>query len=172
MAEKERWKPCPIEGYEELYEVSNLGYVRRCAPGGAARVGRVLKGAVIDGYPAVTVWKNRKAVTRKVHVLVATAFLRRRIGQEMVIHRDGDKSRPHADNLKWTTGSEKAMHAIEVLDQNHGEKVGTAVLTNEQVVDIRSRLRAGAGVRALGREYGVSHSTISNIKTGKQWLRD
>jgi hypothetical protein len=53
----------------------------------------------------------------------------------------------------------------------HGVNVqrgASSVLTPEQVDEIRQRGRS-AGVRALAREYGVNHSTISRIVNGLRW---
>lgn len=51
-----------------------------------------------------------------------------------------------------------------------GERQGMAKLTNKQVDEIRTRFAAGEHNRcALGREFGVSNVTITNIVTGSQW---
>lgn len=42
-------------------------------------------------------------------------------------------------------------------------------LTAEQVQSIRAALAEGAGVRALARQYGVDHSAVSRINTGRHW---
>ena len=50
-----------------------------------------------------------------------------------------------------------------------GEEQGAAILTEEQVSDIRSRPKGyGTGVR-LAREFGVSPSLISLVRLGKAW---
>lgn len=53
-----------------------------------------------------------------------------------------------------------------------GEDAGNARLTAAQVAEIRQRKPAGSKFptyRQLGREYGVTGETISNIVRGKNW---
>lgn len=50
-----------------------------------------------------------------------------------------------------------------------GERHGMAKLTVEDVRAILERLAKGERLLPLANEYGVSISTISNIKTGKRW---
>jgi hypothetical protein len=50
-----------------------------------------------------------------------------------------------------------------------GERVNTAKLTAEDVVDIRTWWAEGVSQRELGRQYGVSKGTIAAIVKGKSW---
>ena len=50
------------------------------------------------------------------------------------------------------------------------EKHGRAKLTNEQVKEIRLKHGIGISSRSLGREYGVSKTSILRIINGKGWL--
>jgi len=50
-----------------------------------------------------------------------------------------------------------------------GELARTAILTTQQVLDIRARLDAGETGRSLAKGYGVCPGTISSIKTRKNW---
>jgi hypothetical protein len=45
-----------------------------------------------------------------------------------------------------------------------------SVLSPEQVEAIRLARRSGAGVRALARQYGVNHATVSRIVNGLIWV--
>lgn len=51
----------------------------------------------------------------------------------------------------------------------HGEGSALALLTAEQVAEIRNTPRTEATDRALGERYGVSRSTVTNIRSGKSW---
>lgn len=55
---------------------------------------------------------------------------------------------------------------------NAGERHGLSKLTLAQVKEIRA-LRAGGGLtcKAIGERYGVAHTAISRICTGKRWGR-
>jgi hypothetical protein len=50
-----------------------------------------------------------------------------------------------------------------------GQALALSKLTQEQVIEIRKRRKAGETCRGLAREYGVTYPTISNICTGKRW---
>lgn len=65
---KEFWKD--IEGYEGIYQVSNLGRVKRVT------TGRILKsGKNIGGYLYVNLCKQRVVSNKRIHRLVAQAFI-------------------------------------------------------------------------------------------------
>ena len=96
----ELWQP--IEGYEGLYEVSDQGRVRRVKAAPHTRPGRFLK-PMVDryGYETVGLYLNKKQKWRKVHRLVALAFVHGR--DETVDHIDGNKRNNNASNLRWVS---------------------------------------------------------------------
>ena len=111
----------PVLGYEGLYEVSNFGDVMsldRLVPnsngiGVRCSRGKMLKQRIDDtGYYSVVLCKNGKAKTKRVHVLVCSAFHGPKpIGME-VLHLDGTRTNNRADNLKWGTRSENMKDSI------------------------------------------------------------
>ena len=58
----EEWKS--VTGYEELYEVSNLGRVRNIKTHKL-----VMQSVVVSGYKRVTLYKENKSKTKLVHRL-------------------------------------------------------------------------------------------------------
>lgn len=50
-----------------------------------------------------------------------------------------------------------------------GEAARTAILTEQDVLDIRHRLSAGESGASLAKEFGVTVSAISSIRTRKTW---
>jgi len=51
-----------------------------------------------------------------------------------------------------------------------GERHGMAILTEQQVIEIRAKYTGERGeLTALGKEYGVDYSTISLIVKRKHW---
>lgn len=68
------------------------------------------------------------------------------------------------DNMRDCAAKGRAVHVAVFGTQN-----GQSKLCPEKVIEIRRRHRQGAGLRALGREYGVSCVTIKSAVTGKNW---
>ena len=168
----ERW--LPVVGDEDLYEVSDLGNVRRSSGGRGAIAGRMLKRFTPrDGYPRVDLCRDGSAKRVGVHTLVATAF----IGppptpSHQVNHKNANKSDSRVANLEWVTPRENIRHAVSVGVMDAAFMVGElnagAKLTWAQVAEIRS-LRGQVGARPLAERYGVSRSAIQQVHQGKRW---
>jgi NUMOD4 motif/HNH endonuclease len=112
----EVWKPS--EGFEDRYEVSNLGRVRgldkrvRCAHGKRNMRGRTLSLIVNTcGYLRVAIGRDRKFKTVVVHRLIAMAFVPNHRGVRYVNHKNGIKTDNRSENLEWVTKHEDVLHA-------------------------------------------------------------
>lgn len=68
---------------------------------------------VTGGYLSVMLSPGRKH--KRVHRLVAEAFIPNPHNKPQVNHKDGNKKNNIADNLEWATGEENARHAVNVL---------------------------------------------------------
>lgn len=111
---EEIWKD--IEGYEGLYQVSNLGNIKslrkRIDKGKCHRYfdEKILKPIETNrGYLRVKLCKDRKIKKIRVHRLVAEAFIKR--PELEVNHIDGNKKNNKAENLEWVTQRENKQHA-------------------------------------------------------------
>lgn len=90
------------------YEVSNEGRVRNIV------TGQILKGHDNGhGYETVTLYKDGRAYTKKIHRLVAEAFLESSHDHLEVNHIDGNKTNNRIENLEWCSGSENIQHAYD-----------------------------------------------------------
>ena len=124
----EEWRT--IIGFEGYYEVSNVGSIRRIAPGQAARPHRILKLSLNPhGYLQTSLTRPegiRKTVLP--HKLVAVSFLGKRPPRMEVNHIDGCKVNNRLSNLEYLTPSEHSRHSIR-----SGIRGRTCKLTPEQV---------------------------------------
>jgi hypothetical protein len=171
-----------IYGFEGLYEVSNLGRVRRVGKaarngkgrGGGAVIGRVLTTNVTPhGYVHVQLYRDGKPENRQVHRLVAEAFIGPREPGLEPNHKDGDKTNNAPSNLEWLTRSDNMLHAyatglrkpatVPSGENHHGVK-----LTDDQVRQIRQLFKPRTyGAPRLAREFGVGHFTIYSVVKGR-----
>ena len=104
--EKEIWKD--IEGYENLYKVSNMGRVKslermKWNGRGYQKVPeKILEGYDIgNGYLYVGLYRGGKSKQCLVHRLVATAFLDNSDNLPEVNHKDENKKNNCVENLEW-----------------------------------------------------------------------
>jgi hypothetical protein len=105
-----------VEGYENLYQISNYGKVKSLSHInnlGKLRPECILKDRFTDrGYNTAVLYNNGKPKTYKVHRLVAKAFIENISNKPHVNHIDGDKKNNFVDNLEWVTISENQKHAF------------------------------------------------------------
>lgn len=121
MNDQETW--LPVVGYENRYEVSNLGGVRSVTRvveqinTWGKLVRRTLRGkmlAQIDrgGYKGVTLSANDIPTIRKIHRLVLEAFVGPCPDGMLTRHLNGNPSDNRLSNLKWGTPVENAGDSI------------------------------------------------------------
>ena len=122
----EIWKD--IICYEGIYQVSNLGRVKRIAnyknqSGKEWASNKILKPATKNnGYMFVGLSKDGKVSHKHIYRLVAEAFIPNPLNKSTVNHKDGNKNNNTVDNLEWTTQSENNIHSIKVLKRNSKNK--------------------------------------------------
>lgn len=170
---EEIWKD--VKGYEGLYQVSNKGTVRSVDKYANIRNGkRLVKGKNLTlsknkvGYMTVYFSVNGKGKHKKVHRLVCEAFHEKPIDKNIVNHKDGNKTNNNVDNLEWCTSKENIAHAIkEGLWTNIGETHKDNVLKEHEVLEIRNN--HNDSYDKLAEIYGVSRSTIADIKKFRSW---
>lgn len=113
---KEEWKS--IEGYEGLYEVSNMGRIRN-------KHKRILKPQDNGkGYLKIFLCNGTSKKHLYVHRLVAQAFIPNPMNVNVVNHLDECPSNNRADNLEWTTQKGNlhygnAIHKITEWSRNY-----------------------------------------------------
>lgn len=163
-----RW----VEGFEGLYMVSNMGRVmgvpRRTYPGHVLSQ-RTNK----HGYKVVCLCKNNAKRYLSVHRIVAQAFVPNSDGKPEVNHINGSKVDNRASNLEWATRSDNELHSHRVLGKpTHSPWKGkprkfARLFTDDQIRSIRTDGRSNP---EIAKDFGVSKTTIRNIKTRKVYF--
>lgn len=184
--EQELWKS--IIGYENFYEVSNLGRVKsldritlpdKIHPLGQHICGKI-KEATINkksGYKSVILYKT-KAKRICVHRLVAEAFIPNPDNKPEINHKNGIKTDNRVKNLEWVTKSENQIHRYNVLKQRM--PCGKECKKSRIILQIKNNkiINYFYGSREAEKETGINHSAIigccinrKNFKTagGFEW---
>ena len=148
----EIWRP--IKGYEDLYEVSNLGRVRSLdryypdmikMPNGAlapyVRKGKIMKSFVQPktGYVIICL-RNLKRKNKLLHRLVAEAFVPNPNNLPEVNHKDEDKTNNCASNLEWCDGIYNKLYgtARERINAKRSKGIEQLTLDGQHVAFYQS----------------------------------
>lgn len=116
--DKETW--IPIEGYEGLYSVSNLGRVRSeervitRSDGRPQKIPQAIKKPTPDGrgYPRVVLYRNNQQKHFTIHQLMARAFIGPQEPGMQVRHKNGNKLDCRLENLEYGTDSDNKYDAV------------------------------------------------------------
>lgn len=143
---KEVWKK--IRGYTG-YEVSNLGRIksngRKIIQSNGHPItlpSKILKLCVSDrGYLYVVLTENNKHNTKRVHRLVAEAFIQNPYNKPQVHHINHVKSDNRADNLMWVTSKENVSFEQDrtfYIRDSHGRFLNVRVRGEDKMVFVLS----------------------------------
>ena len=160
-----------IEDFEGHYQISTFGRIKSFCKG-TVKIRRLCVDT--DGYLYASLFKNGKHTKRKIHRLVAKAFIANPEDKPQINHIDGNKMNNHISNLEWVTSTENNCHAVKIGLMKSGEDCRDAKLTNEQVAWCRKVHISGDrefGTNALARKLGVSSSAMYLLLKGKTYKK-
>ncbi len=169
----EVWKD--ISGYEDLYQVSNFGRVRRLK--GFICVNdfkrnrayiKVIGEKVLkqfsdnNGYMTINLHGKRF----RVHRLVANAFIPKIKGKNIINHIDGNKANNYVYNLEWCSYKENSIHAVKIgLHNNFNPKKTNVVMLSDNG-EIIKRFNS---ITEAYNYFGLSYrGSISEVCKGKR----
>lgn len=152
---REIWKD--IEEYEGLYQVSNLGRVKRVA------TGKVLKGCKDTcGYLYVKLYKNNIRCNKLIHCLVAEAFIPNLDNKREINHIDEDKTNNSIDNLEWSTRKENLNHGTRNERSNRKRSI-PIIATNLKTGESQEFY----GTNECSRRLGLNQPSITRVLKGR-----
>jgi hypothetical protein len=172
-----------IEGYEDCYQVSNLGRVKsldRIIPHKGHETqhikGKICKGKIIKagGYVVVNISKNNNGKWIKVHQLVAKAFIPNPENKREIDHINTIPTDNRVENLRWATRTENANNILtrQKNASSSKNKKCNVKLTKEQIIEIKEQLSENnyRGIQTeLAKKFNISITQINRIKLGKIW---
>lgn len=121
-----------------------------------------------NGYTHVDLRKGGKKKRVGVHCLVLLVHVGPRPKGHTAAHRNGIRDDNRLENLYWATWQEQWADKERHGTYQRGEKIGTAILTESKVREIKSRLGKDP-YSILMKEFKVSKSCLSMISTGRNW---
>jgi len=175
----EIWNNVP--GYEELYQVSNLGNVKRLASKvwvekhkGYFRTypEETLKPILSpSGYYHVNLYKDKKLKTFRINRIVLMTFDRMPKDGEVSMHLDNNKLNNKLENLKWGTCKDNAqqMHKEGRNNCISGSKNPMAKTNEEEVAKIKilykyNNLSVSKIAKMYNKKYHFVYDIVKNLK--------
>ena len=173
---KEEWRP--VVGWEDLYDVSSWARVRsldrivRYSNGVThTHRGRVLAPYVdTDGYALVCLSRDDRAPTRRVHHIVARAYLGKRSSEHEVCHNDGDPSNNTPWNLRYDTRKGNASDMAKHGTLRIGNRHPAACVSDSGCRLTCTLLRSGMKHADIATRVGCSKNIVSDISRGRTWV--
>ena len=161
----EIWKN--VVGFEEQYEISNLGNLRskerfvKHWRGGERKYKSNFKNIRLNdkGYFRCNLKNEGKRYDFTIHRLVALAFLPNEENKPFVNHKNGIKTDNRVENLEWCTQAENITHAVK-------NRLVKTKLTDEQAKEI---FNSQLSHRKLAKLYNITSSIVWRIKNKKAY---
>lgn len=154
-----------IKDFEDLYEVNQIGQIR------SIKSGIIKKLRYSWDYYNVNLWRKGVCVCRRVHRIVATAFIANPKNKPQVNHKNGIKTDNRVENLEWVTPSENGLHSFAngLQKAQKGASNGMSKLTYKKVNEIRVLYAKGHTQKVIADRYGVSFQQVSRIVNNLRW---
>ena len=164
----EIWKD--VRGYEGLYHISSLGNIKsfkRC------KEGKLLKPKFDkDGYREVGIRDSNGTRTfKRVHRLVAEAFINNPDNYKFINHKDNNPSNNVVENLEWCSIEYNNKYRFTNGNACHkGCKHPQATITEDIAIEIYKLGHSGKYTEPeLAKMFNTTRSIVNKIRLNKTW---
>ena len=167
--ETEIWKD--IEGYEGLYQISDLGNVKSAYKHNG-RSNIILKQYVDkDGYLKIILYKDNKYKNFFVHRVVASAFIPNKLNYPQINHINGIKTDNRVENLEWCNQSHNSKEAHRLgLQSTKREKNSQSKITTGEAIEIYyNGIAHSLTLSEIGAVYDITPSAVCHIMENRRW---
>lgn len=164
----ELWKE--LKNYPDRYMVSNYGRVKSIIK----KTHVILKKSFLnERFHVVLTDKRGRQKIELCGRLIASEFIRYPEDNEVIRYKNGDKKLDILSNVEWTTKRESIIAAVnrgcypKFLNKNENNSM--AILSKEDVLNIRRMRKEGYKCTDLKNKYNVSIGCIRKIVNNKTW---
>ena len=163
--QKETWKP--VTGFEEGYQVSDLGRVKSINYN-RTRKEKILKPSIcLNGYCKVVLCKDGKIHHKRVHRLVAEAFVDNPNLSPEVDHINTDRLDNRADNLRWVSHRENKNNPLSILNSSKAHK-GKGKKPVSQFSKDGKLIKEWPSALDAGKRLGIAQQSICSCCRGRR----
>lgn len=179
IKEIEIWKD--IQGYEGLYQCSNLGRIKSLNRYKQARNGSISSFKEIikklqttrKGYLVVTLNRNKERKTFFVHRLVAQAFIPNPDNKPQIDHINTNRTDNRVNNLRWVTPLENSNNPLTKENlKNYRDKMKSGDYSHSKIVLQYSLsgdfIKEWTNITTIHKEMNYNPSCISECCNNKQ----
>ena len=162
------WKN--VNGYDGLYLVSNTGLVKTIernyvtGKNGRIKINSpecLMKQYEADGYSFVRLCKDGKTSLKRVHRLVANAFIENTNNLQFINHINGIRHDNRLNNLEWCSQKENVIHAY-ATGLNKGRNGRSVAMIDANNVTVKEYIKISDAVLD-----GFRHDCIVTCCRGK-----
>lgn len=163
---EEIWKP--IKDFENLYEVSNKGRVKSLNYRHSGKE-KLIKISLDNlGYMHVGIFKEGKHYCKRVHRLVAEAFIPNPNNYKEINHINEDKTDNRVENLEWCTRKYNVNYGDRNYKMVKNRKGKTARKEVIQYTKEGKIIKKWDSITDVGKELGYSTGNIYSCCLGKR----
>ena len=169
-----------INGFPEYY-ITDTGDVYSRNYHNTGRIRKTYKNKIHE-YLYACIRKNTKTFSKRIHRLVAEAFIPNPENKPQVNHLSGDKTDNRVENLEWCTAKENIKHSFTVLKRVankpwlnkkrsvHNRAKPVLQIKNGKIIAKYGCILDASAITNISR-YGISNccNNKQKIAGGYQW---